>query len=455
MGKRKRSTEDEATECFAKLRKELFRVLKTAKGFERQRLAKRTRDKGVTPEKLQRLEREVAVLKSLDLHQSAHTHLCSSLLKVKTIAASPHLPEEVKAGVPKPELDEEEKAALHNVTSALYNRPHVRTVVDKAMADMCAVLGVSPPDKKGGKGKKSAAQRDAPTGDAEVESSAQKRAQREASISDAEEGEGEGDYDLEDLEEGGESGEEEFNGFSADDSASEDGDGDVGDDEDMDTDAEEEAIARFDARLASSSDESGAEDGGMDISGSVEASEGDLSDAESDSSSAVPPPTKKASTTKKAGKTATPTGSAFLPSLMGGYVSGSESASDVDIAPPRKNRRGQRARQAIWEKKFKKEAKHLKDESKGAAWDPKRGAVAAGESKPWKAGVRTPFHRGKGKEDASNNANMVPLAESSNPKPKPERKADDTGKLHASWEARKKAREAQQNVKFQGKKITF
>lgn len=39
----------------------LFRALKTSKGFERQRLAKRVRE--ANPDKVERLEREVAVLK--------------------------------------------------------------------------------------------------------------------------------------------------------------------------------------------------------------------------------------------------------------------------------------------------------------------------------------------------------------------------------------------------------
>lgn len=42
---------------------DIFRALKTAKGFERQRLSKRLHEAGVTPDKQERLEREVAVLK--------------------------------------------------------------------------------------------------------------------------------------------------------------------------------------------------------------------------------------------------------------------------------------------------------------------------------------------------------------------------------------------------------
>ncbi len=53
-----------------------------------------------------------------------------------------------------------------------------------------------------------------------------------------------------------------------------------------------------------------------------------------------------------------------LSTLMGGYVPGSESASDVDDASPRKNRR---ARQQIWEKKFGAKAKRYLDDLRRAA----------------------------------------------------------------------------------------
>lgn len=62
MPKRKR-LEDELEEKLAHHRKELFRMLKVAKGFERQRMAKRQRDPKSTPDKRQRIEKEIVVLK--------------------------------------------------------------------------------------------------------------------------------------------------------------------------------------------------------------------------------------------------------------------------------------------------------------------------------------------------------------------------------------------------------
>lgn len=60
MPKRKRG-EASLEENIAKWKKELVRGLKTAKGFERQRLSKRIRE--ADPEKTARLEKEVLVLK--------------------------------------------------------------------------------------------------------------------------------------------------------------------------------------------------------------------------------------------------------------------------------------------------------------------------------------------------------------------------------------------------------
>lgn len=62
MPKRKRD-EDVLEEKLAHHRKELFRMLKVAKGFERQRMAKRQRDPKSTSEKQARIEKEIVVLK--------------------------------------------------------------------------------------------------------------------------------------------------------------------------------------------------------------------------------------------------------------------------------------------------------------------------------------------------------------------------------------------------------
>lgn len=141
----------------------------------------------------------------------------------------------------------------------------------------------------------------------------------------------------------------------------------------------------------------------------------------------------------------------FLPSLsMAGYVSGSGSDLDDDEfqdAKPAKNRRGQRARQAIWEKKYGKRAKHVQEQEAKQGWDAKRGAVLP--SKYAKDANAAPL----GKQRAAFKTTKS-VEVSKNPT------RDDTGPLHPSWEAKKLAKEKKVQLKIDiarptGKKISF
>jgi hypothetical protein len=524
MPKRKRDESIDA--LFFRLRTDLFHALKTAKGFERQRQSKRLRDTKLTPDKRARIENEIVVLKSLDLHQTAHAHLCSSLLKVKGIAESERLPSEIKAGVPKPELTEEEKAALHNVTSSLYNRAEVKAVVEKAVEGVCKALGVAVPEKKGkvrkdkgakdeeeeGKEKKGKEKEKKEKKEKEKEKKEKKEKEKEREKENGgkkkdginggvdvarddrerkrEEGKKEEKKSQEkvtqvDQEVDGEVDEEEEEkaisqldkllGLGSDDedeneeeellvkggtrrpasseldpneiTTDEEGSEEEEEDEDLDpmeiTDEEEEEESGSEAEF------NGFSDSEEEANQSSASDDEDASDAESSaSSSSRSPPAKKA---KKPTKALKPTDSTFLPSLMGGYISGSESsASEIDVAPERKNRRGQRARQAIWEKKYGEKAKHLQKPAKGrdAGWDLKRGAVD-GDSKPWKRGIRNPL-LDKSRASGANETELGPPK-----KEPPPRKRDDAGQLHPSWEARRLAKAKEQTAAFQGKKITF
>ncbi|TLD28924.1 hypothetical protein PspLS_03865 [Pyricularia sp. CBS 133598] len=443
MPKRKRSSEEDFDKSFERFNKELFRALKAAKGFERQRLAKRVKDVKLPQDKIQRLEQEVEVLKALDLHQAAQAHLCSALLKVKAAAQSPLLPEAIKNGVPKPEISEEERHALHNVTSALYKRNQVRAVISAAIPVLCQSLGVSPPgDKSKAKGEPTSSKKDSK---ADAKSKEARRKGRAEQSSEEQE----------------------------DSSSDEDGYESEAEEEELD----DEAIDRMEAMLGGSSSEeeidsddegianlkrlaqrSGFDDG-ISLPGSDSAPEEEYpqddevtipSSSSSESEVAAPPP-KKAKKKEKKSKPIRDeeiVESVALPTLMGGYISGSEEASDVDVTPaPRKNRRGQKARQALAEKKYGDKAKHL-GKQKEAGWDSKRGAVDAGDGKPWKRGVRNPLQQKKDGEGSRG-----PKQEEAK---KPEKKSrDDDGPLHPSWLAKKKAKQAQENASFQGKKITF
>ena len=221
------------------------------------------------------------------------------------------------------------------------------------------------------------------------------------------------------------------------------------------SDVEDESYDMYTSRLAASSDEDSRSDGSQPQGLNPESITEDESEAD------FPPPKSKA--LKKPLSTTAPKSTTFLPSLsLGGYWSGSESAEDLSDTRQqvRKNRLGQQARRALWEKKFGKNANHLKRQSQNRdeGWDPRRGA--RGEDDRGKRGrgrgrggmggskgevVRG---RGRGRGPMSSGANSDPVAAR---KPKPAADAP----LHPSWEAAKKAKEQKKAVAFQGKKVVF
>ncbi|KAI0178653.1 Bud-site selection protein [Hypoxylon sp. FL1284] len=500
MPKRKRNHEPSLEEKLTQWHKELARGMKTAKGFERQRLSKRIREAQTDAAKVARLEREVAVLKSLDLQQAAHAHLCSSLLKVKGVAESPKLPANLVRPVAKPEgLSEEERAALHNVTSALCNRKQIRDVIEAAVMGTCIVLRVPMPEKmkKAKKEKKSGREdKEDQADDRDEVSATPARSGKSRALEDEDEGEDEEQSVPEEEPEPvllkrkrDKAPEDEGNLDSEEDDGPSDGEAFEGF---PDSDAEEKAWARYDGFVVGSSDEDDSDSDGPteedefadsrarpvrkstaddisissadSVSADEEEEDPDLSESES---SGVSPPPKKAKKAKAGPISAG--NSAFLPTLMGGYISGSESeASDLDDGPPRKNRRGQRARQAIWEKKYKDKAKHVQkqQEARDQGWDMKRGAVGDGEedsNKPWKKGIRNPFDKNHVHPQRQRQMQQGPRrydGESSHgaadrPKPMAPPKRDDAGALHPSWAAAKKAKEEGQKIAFQGQKVVF
>lgn len=228
-------------------------------------------------------------------------------------------------------------------------------------------------------------------------------------------------------------------------------------------DSEDDDFNALDARVAGSSDEDDdAPSFTRASSDEAQSSENELSESDSLSPRSSSPPQKEV-TPMRARQ------SNFLPSLtMGGYVSGSESEAEDNIeelAAPRKNRRGQRARQAIWEKKFGAGAKHVQQEkakngrfagreARDAGWDTKRGAQAeTGKiSGAYKARWQQDREaRRKQGEDAASGGNASELG------PRRKTEASNAAKpMHPSWEAAKKAKERSQDASsFTGKKIAF
>ncbi|KAM0265671.1 hypothetical protein ACHAQJ_000105 [Trichoderma viride] len=488
MPKRKRSVADAVQNKLEKHRIDIFRALSSAKVFERKRFSSKLHEPGITVAKKTRLEREYAVLKSLDLRQTARHHLHSNLLRIKAIETSDDIPEELRAGVPRPTLSPEEVSLQNNVISILCNAGPARQALDRAIADICETLGVPVPtkskrvrNKRKDTEEQPADREDEESNEESVKPPTKSKKQREVAEEEPAE-------------------ESDFEGFGSD-----------ADElrptiEEFEGSDQETVVTKYDDLLGGSSDEDedefdeellakyrGTERVNLDdISVSGSGSDGEDEDEDelesiTGSRSPSPLPTKKLKRStdnddtpkpvasksskekkeeekkkraaKAAVKAARPGDSTFLPTLMGGYISGSESASDID-APPKK-RRGQRARQAIWEKKYGASAKHLqKVAAKGgrdAGWDVKRGAVGPEDQdrgKPWKRGGRLPAggdNRGYSQGRGGGNARQEERAA---PAPRPTKK-DNEGPLHPSWEARKKAKEQQTGAAFSGQKIVF
>ncbi|KAK4692602.1 hypothetical protein P7C71_g4637, partial [Lecanoromycetidae sp. Uapishka_2] len=414
--------------------KSLFRALKVARGFERQKLGRR--QKAAIADKqdadIARLAAEVAALKSLDLAVTAESHLYKSLLKIKTIASAPSLPRHVQAAVETTTKPLDGPSA--NVQARLFNTGPVLVAMTEVLGGIRRVLGVEE-IKAPGKKKRLRAKDYANEGLAK-EDRGPLIPRNGKSLSPVEK-------------------EVKVSGRLTDQDARE------GAHSETEGDGAEEGFDRCASRLAASSDE-------VSISGDLATShESGLNpnsitegDSESDIEDSRPHLTRK--TPKALSSMTAPKTTTFLPSLsMGGYWSGSESAEDlVDDGPqPRKNRMGQQARRALWEKKFGKNAKHVKrqPQSRNEGWDPRRGATTGDDRGKRGRGRGRP--RGEGENARVKGGGRGPMSSGANSDSIAMRKTKSTpaadASLHPSWEAAKKAKEQKKAVAFQGKKVVF
>ncbi|KAL4922480.1 BUD22-domain-containing protein [Aspergillus aurantiobrunneus] len=403
----------------------LSRALKTARGFERQKLGRRQKTakgaENANADTARRIEGEIAVLKTLDPTITAQKYLFKQLAKTKRIAEALifyRFKQSKQIPLEGPKSTEEA-----NVTARLFKSNPVKNVLPGIMDDLRGLFGLEEArGKKEGAGKggsgKVVDDRAAAGGGGSVE----RRGQLDVS---GDESEDEGrDVDMDDAESG------------------------------------EEDYSHFDVRLASGSENENDGDGALSDDDQPAKSKAhlprsDMSISISPSPSRSPspsqsPPQKKAKPQGKA--TTTPaTSTTFLPSLMmGGYWSGSESeAEEVEEAPRRKNRMGQQARRALWEKKYGAAANHIKNQKKkggknnrDSGWDPRKGATGDGDS------ARRRFGTG---------SNAMAMTAERRPEKitKDSKKAQDDKPLHPSWEAAKKAKEQKATASFQGKKVVF
>jgi hypothetical protein len=396
--------------CLLDAKKSLVTALRLGAGFERQKHSRRKKTAQAKKDTkgLERLEAEYAVLKGLELEKIAEQHLRKTVGRVKSLKDQ----EALKTYVAGIEKSNAEPATL-NVLARLYKVAAVKKVVDDAIEQLKGVFaGV-----------------DAATPVAEKKEHKQKKAKSEdVEMMDVSDEEGDPYMAFSARIAAPSSGEEGSEGSVSDgerppsigDSESEH---DPEDDLDAESESEEaDAFAGF-----SDAEESASDDAAIDRR---IAPPSDISDSDASSLSPAKP-------TKKKAKTLVPpsTSSAFIPSLSHAtYIANSDSdaSSLSDSFAPRKNRRGQRARQKIAEKKFGAKAKHVQKQQE-VEWDAKRGAVSA--------------KRGYGPLQSGENA--MPLARnrlvdgSGGNGVVKEKKAerDDKGDLHPSWMAAKAAKE--------------
>ncbi|KIX98378.1 uncharacterized protein Z520_05679 [Fonsecaea multimorphosa CBS 102226] len=408
--------------------KTLHDALKLARGFERQKLGRRQKNASDNPQTLLRLREEVVVLKQLQLEQTAKNQLLKHLVKTKRIKEHPVF---IKAYGSDPELEHVKSSAEANVIGRLFNSNPVKQALPEIMKTIYTALEIPQATQPASK---------------ETKQASEKVANSRANSGD----------------------EDEFEGFPTD--GSEDlGSGRLK--QSPGPELEDDDIFELaNGRLASpegeseeESDEEGAEDRMLlrqkgakravdtsryarDEDLSISPSPSEVSELDGEISQM---PHSNTATSK----------TAFLPSLsMAGYYSGSESEDDANgyrgpaQPKPRKNRRGQRARQQIAERKFGKNAKHLEkqkdQDGRNTGWDPKRGAVGRVD----RPGDR--FHERKVNQKPTGGVHAV--AHSAHPPKTRLNVRDDQGPLHPSWEAAKRRKMQDQGpATFQGKRITF
>ncbi|BGP15401.1 hypothetical protein JCM10213_005099 [Rhodosporidiobolus nylandii] len=457
----------------------LNKALKKGKTFELQKLTRKlktTREpkdgSAVDAAAVAELEAQLTAIKNLPLDAVPSHLLTTRLPKIHALRTSSFLPD-VLSSIPSPGKAKFADLDPQSAEGKARNRVLASKVVGEAWSEIDRAVKKRMGEEVDSKGKGKA--KDEPEKEQKkgITMDPGRAAALEAAL-------------LAGGEDGAESGEESSEdegpaaGFSEDEGA--------GSDDEADDDAAIQAeLDALNDGVGSEGEWSGSEDGGF-----FEGEEDD--DAASDTSfpaakpaatkskkrqpslSPSPPPAKKS----KADKAAAPkpgkpiTSSSFLPSLAAGYISYSDSdgedakwvrdAEREDKKGARKNRRGQRARQAIWEKKFGSAANHI---TKAAGQKPvplakmkeqkaRKAAIASGKIAPPPEKPQEPFDikHSRGGSANPNAQSLGPKARTFGGAPVPEGE-----KMHPSWEAKRKQKEALAQVAAggppQGKKITF
>ncbi|KAL8787857.1 MAG: hypothetical protein Q9195_007597 [Heterodermia aff. obscurata] len=443
-------------------KKALYRALRVSKGFERQKLGRRQKTAKEQKESVESLAQLKRDLQKLNLLAIGEIHLYKTLLKSKSVSTAPIFPAWVSKKVKQAQSNPD--TANANVTARLFNSNPVRLALETILGGVYSVLDLSADDVPRRKKRLRAA---------DYKAKPQNEGSEEQKEDQATKSQGQEHNPEQKLH-------QRLmlkpNLIDQDVMGSED---------------ESEDYGAYDERLANSSnaesesdeaalsdDGSGGEMHGVSVGNALlrnYAGSPSLSPSASPSPSTSLSPSVPAPSIPHVAAPGKPTTSTtFLPTLNGGYWSGSENsdAGEVDddgslVRKQRKNRRGQQERRAIWEKKFGARARHIQKQELGAAtsardhgWDPKRGASEdknrgrGRRSRGMKAGGRS-----KGGGGLRSGANKDPVNElkKRGKSAQPNSKVKAEAPLHPSWEAKKKAKEKTGNsvVAFQGKKVVF
>ena len=434
----------------------LVAALRLGAGFERQKHSRRkkTAVQKRDTKALSRLDEEYRVLKALNLDKVAEQHVRRTIARVKSLKDHEALPESVK-DIEKADPD----AARLNVLARLYKVPAVKKEMDALIDDLKEIVGSG-----------SASNKSEAAGKAQAVDKGDKKRKMVARADAEAEEDDDLDMDMLDLSDEDGVAARLLNARIAAPSSGEESDGDLSEHErppsiqDSDSDSDSDADAGLAASDSDGTSFSGFSDDLSSSNGPVKRSIAPPSDSEdSDSASSVSLTT--SSKPKASNDIAKASTSTFLPGLSHAtYFSGDESASDLD-EKPRKNRRGQRARQKIAEAKFGAKAKHIEKNERKQGWDAKRGAVGS-DAKPGNRRDRRAAEKGMktngGRGPVISGENAAPLGKKRDDADakKPGPKKDDMGSLHPSWAAAKAAKESKKlKIDLGGaksaKKITF
>ncbi|TBU28592.1 Bud-site selection protein [Dichomitus squalens] len=448
---------------------EARKAAKKAEAFEVRKLVKRLKaarsqsaQVNVKSDDPAEMEKQLQVLKHADHEQFGNTALRTKILKDGLLSKN----EDVKRAV-EDKLSEDLVAPQEPGSSAA--KVHARLLSSKILADAVHTVVntlrevLNPESVK--KDRTGAEESDEESEAAEEEISGQPKQGGKVKAEEASDDEDEEDEDAE-------SGSQ----VDADDAAWESGTIDGGDDG-AGVDWESGSIDDDgDIAVANSSDDD--DDGESESFGD--------SEVESDA-----PPAKKAkpSATDVKGNSKPGAASTFLPSLSVGFTRGDSDASDFSEGEaagadaPRKNRRGQRARRAIWEKKYGRNANHVKKQHEAQARAPRPqqqkgrpyGGPAERGARKFQAAGGAP-RQGRDAGYGKTNADGVTRGPgqtlgasrhvgSSGPETKNAgagggrsgKGAQGETPLHPSWEAKKRLKEKlNPGIRpAQGKKITF